>query len=456
MASQAAIEAAEASETPKGSAPLTGAYAGYAMTLLLCLYLVNFLDRQVVHILGEPIKRDLHLADWQLGVMSGLAFALLYTILGVPIAWLAERRSRPAIIGAAATVWSGFTLLCGMAQSFPQLVAARIGVGVGEAGCTPAAQSLIMDYARPEKRSSALAYYGLGAPIGGLVGMAFGGLVADAYGWRTAFLIAGVPGLVLGALAAFTLREPRRALRRRAAKVKAEGPSVRETFRLLASKRAFVNWAAGVMLMSMPLAALPPFMGSFYLRNHADGLGRLAEAAGSVFGVRLQSVGALGLALGLILGASGALGMWLGGQLADRFGRGSPRRYLRGGAVATALGTPLMIAAMTAPTLSLSLTLLALKGVVWSLWYGGGYAAGFSVVPRNMRATASALSLFVNNLVGTGVGAVAVGALSDLIGTRLGAGEGVRWSMVAFSLCGVAATVMFLRAARTVEAEAAD
>ena len=456
MAGRVAADGAGASEPAQGPAPLTGAYAGYAMTLLLCLYLVNFLDRQVVHILGEPIKRDLHLADWQLGLMSGLAFALLYTILGIPIAWLAERRSRPAIIGAAATVWSGFTLLCGMAQSFPQLVLARIGVGVGEAGCTPAAQSLIMDYARPEKRSSALAYYGLGAPIGGLVGMAFGGLVADAYGWRAAFLVAGLPGLVLGALAAFTLREPRRAMARRVAEAKAEGPGVSETFRHLLSKPAFVNWAAALMLMSLPLAALPPFLGSFYLRNHADGLARLAEAAGSTFGVHLQSVGVLGLSLGLILGTSGALGMWLGGQIADRFGRGSPRRYAQGAALATVLGAPLMIAAVIAPTLELSLALLALKGVVWSLWYGAGYAAGFSVVPRNMRATASALSLFINNLVGTGFGAVAVGALSDLIGTRLGSGEGVRWSIVVFSLCGAGAAVMFLRAARTIEAEAAE
>ena len=156
------------------------------MGLLLAIYIVNFLDRQVVNILAEPIKNDLGLADWQLGLMSGLAFAVFYTFLGIPIARLAERRHRPIIIGASVAAWSGFTALCGAAQNFTQLVACRIGVGVGEAGCTPPAHSLIVDYVLKEKRASALAFYSMGTPLGGLVGMIMGGLVADAYGWRAA------------------------------------------------------------------------------------------------------------------------------------------------------------------------------------------------------------------------------------------------------------------------------
>jgi Major Facilitator Superfamily len=208
--------------------PFTRAYTRYAMGLLLAIYIVNFLDRQVVNILAEPIKNDLGLADWQLGLMSGLAFAVFYTFLGIPIARLAERRHRPIIIGASVAAWSGFTALCGAAQNFTQLVACRIGVGVGEAGCTPPAHSLIVDYVLKEKRASALAFYSMGTPLGGLVGMIMGGLVADAYGWRAAFLVAGVPGILFALLVLTTLEEPRRLMARHAAHVKAATPSFGE------------------------------------------------------------------------------------------------------------------------------------------------------------------------------------------------------------------------------------
>ncbi|RYD89290.1 MAG: MFS transporter, partial [Sphingobacteriales bacterium] len=147
------------------------AYRRYVMCLLLGIYILNFIDRQIVNILAEPIKNDLDLSDWQLGLMGGLAFAFLYTTLGIPISLMAERRSRPLIIAIAIAAWSACTALCGLAQNFVQLVLARIGVGIGEAGCTPPAHSLIMDYAPPDKRSSAIAFYGLGVPIGGLLGM---------------------------------------------------------------------------------------------------------------------------------------------------------------------------------------------------------------------------------------------------------------------------------------------
>jgi len=176
------------------AAPYSPGYTRYAMLLLLGIYTVNFLDRSVINILAEPIKDELHLADWQLGMMSGLAFALFYTFLGIPLAQLAERKNRPFIIGTSVAVWSGFTALSGAATNFLQLVLCRIGVGVGEAGCTPPAHSLIADYVPKEKRASALAFYSMGTPLGGLLGLVLGGLIADAYGWRTAFLVAGRPG----------------------------------------------------------------------------------------------------------------------------------------------------------------------------------------------------------------------------------------------------------------------
>lgn len=187
-------------------------YRGYALLILMLVYTVNFLDRQIVTILAEPIKNDLKISDTQLGLLTGLAFGIVYCGLGLPIARLADRFNRVWIIGASLVVWSGFTLLCGRATSFATLVAARVGVGVGEAGCTPTSHALIADYTPREKRASALAFFSIGTPLGSLLGLAMGGIIADAYGWRTAFLVAGLPGLLLAVVVFATLKEPRNAM----------------------------------------------------------------------------------------------------------------------------------------------------------------------------------------------------------------------------------------------------
>ncbi len=194
---------------PQAREPFDARYRAFALAILLAAYILSFLDRQIVSILAEPIKRDLGLHDWQLGMLTGLAFALFYTTLGIPIARLAERYSRPWIIGGSIALWSLFTVLSGRAQTFPQMLIARMGVGVGEAGCNPCAHSLIADYTPKEKRASALATYSLGIPIGSLLGLVMGGLIADAYGWRTAFFVAGGPGLLLAVIAVVFLKEPR-------------------------------------------------------------------------------------------------------------------------------------------------------------------------------------------------------------------------------------------------------
>ena len=200
---------APAAPAAEEQSPFNARYRAFALSILLGAYILSFLDRQVVSILAEPIKKDLGLADWQLGMLTGLAFALFYTTLGIPIARLAERFSRPWIIAASMALWSGFTVLSGRAQTFPQMLIARMGVGFGEAGCNPCAHSLIADYTPKEKRASALATYSLGIPIGTLLGLVMGGLIADAYGWRTAFFVAGAPGLVLALVAGLFLKEPR-------------------------------------------------------------------------------------------------------------------------------------------------------------------------------------------------------------------------------------------------------
>ena len=184
-------------------------YYRYVLTIMLLMYIVNFVDRQIINILAEPIKRDLSLSDTQLGLLTGLSFALFYTTFGLPLARAADRGHRPRMMSAALVCWSGFTVACGLVTSYWQLLLMRVGVGVGEAGCTPAAFSLILDYAPAEKRSSAVAFYQLGIPLGSLIGLALGGILAAHHGWRVAFVIAGLPGLVLALVVMLTIREPR-------------------------------------------------------------------------------------------------------------------------------------------------------------------------------------------------------------------------------------------------------
>ena len=433
--------------------PFSKGYTRYAMWLLLGIYAINFLDRQVINILAEPIKLELGLADWQLGLMSGLAFAVFYTVLGIPIARLAERSNRPVIIGTAVAVWSGFTALCAVAGNFWQLIIFRIGVGVGEAGCTPPAHSLIADYVPREKRASALAFYSMGTPIGGLLGLVMGGLVSDAYGWRAAFLVAGVPGLLFALLAIFTLKEPRRLLSEHAKKVAAASTATfSQTMAYLAKRRTFWLIAFAAAIKAFIGYGHAPFTASFFLRNHPDEIQRLASYFGLVMGYDLKSVGFLGLALGLIGGTAGAIGSLAGGWIADRFGRHDLRAYMVAPAIASLITIPIYITAVSIDSAAIALCILAINFFLGALWYGPVYGTGQSVVPPHMRATAAAILLFVINLVGLGLGPLAVGLLSDWFnhGLGLGAAQGVRWALIVSASSGLVAFVCFWMARKTI------
>jgi MFS family permease len=436
------------------SAPVVSAgYRRYAMGLLLVIYILNFLDRQVINILAEPIKNELGLLDWQIGAMSGFAFAIFYTLLGLPIARLAEHGHRPHIISAALALWSGFTVLSGLAQNFVQLVLARIGVGIGEAGCTPPAHSLITDYTPKEKRASALAFYSMGTPLGGLLGFALGGVIADAYGWRAAFLICGAPGLALAIIAALTLVEPR--VRGLASELKArraamaQGTPFRDAVSALMRKRTFWLVAFAAATKAFIGYGHVPFTASFFYRNHTEEIGQLAASFG------LGPSGFLGLALGLVVGLAGTLGAFLGGHIADRYGGRDLRAYASVPAVAALVTIPVYIFAVTAPWAGVAILTLSINGVLGTLWYGPVYATAQSIVPPHMRATASAILLFVINLIGLGLGPLAVGALSDVLAIHAGLGEaeGVRWALIISALVGVVAFALFWLARRTIREE---
>ncbi len=191
-----------------GAAAAGSTGGGKVLAVLLLAYIFNFIDRQIIGILAVPIKSDLQLSDSQLGLMGGLAFALFYTGLGIPIAWLADRKSRVTIIGVSVAVWSAFTALCGLAQNFWQLFLSRMGVGIGEAGGVAPSYSLISDYFPPERRARALAIFSFGIPVGSALGIFFGGWIATHVDWRSAFIIVGLAGLPVAALVKFGLRDP--------------------------------------------------------------------------------------------------------------------------------------------------------------------------------------------------------------------------------------------------------
>lgn len=446
-----AVEDARAAAAGPVINPVSDGYRRYAMTMLLIVYVLNFVDRQVINILAEPIKNELGLLDWQVGAMSGLAFALFYTVLGLPIARYAERGNRPRIIAVALALWSGFTALCGLAQNFTQLVLARIGVGVGEAGCTPPAHSLITDYVPKEKRASALAFYSMGTPLGSLVGMGLGGVVADAWGWRAAFIVCGLPGLILAAIVALTLVEPR--AKRVVADVKAAGARTGVTFKealaVLAKKRTFWLVAFAAAVKAFIGYGHAPFTASFFFRNHTEEIARLA----SMFG--LQSAGFLGLALGIVGGIAGAFGAFIGGQIADKYGGRDLRAYVSVPAIAALATIPIYITAITLPTAVGAMCLLAINAVLGTLWYGPVYATAQSIAPANMRATASAILLFIINLVGLGLGPLLVGLLSDVLAIQGGMGkaEGVRWALIISAMVGLLAAAFFWMARKTIRTE---
>lgn len=399
---------------------------------LLIVYILNFLDRQIVNILAEPISQELGLSDTQIGLMTGLAFALFYTVLGIPIARYADRphSNRVTIISLSLAAWSGMTALCGLAQNFVQLLLARIGVGVGEAGCTPAAMSLITDAVPPEKRSSAIAFYGLGVPAGSLLGLVIGGVLADAYGWRVAFMAVGIPGVALACLLPLLLRDPRFA-----GSVKPVRSDAAPALPFLTALREMAQSPTFLLLMGG--AAITAFL------SYGKAVWAVILFQRS-FGL---SPGATGLYLGVTLGLAGMAGTWLGGFVADRYGRTDRRWIIFGPALAMAVAAPLLFLAYASADWRVALLLLILPTIFNAMYYGPTYGAVQGLVRPEARATASSLMLLAQNLVGLGAGPLLFGLLSDMFRPVAGA-ESVRWVLYGAAWLGLIPAVLFWLAGR--------
>ena len=417
------------------------------LILLLCAYTLSFLDRQVIAILAEAIKHDLHISNLQLGMLTGLAFAVFYTFLGIPIARLAERRSRPLIIAGSMALWSGFTVLSGQATSFAMMGVARLGVGFGEAGCNPCAHSLIADITPPERRGSALAFYSMGVPIGTMLGLVLGGGIADAFGWRTAFMVAGAPGLILAVIIALAVKEPRTRLAAGLASTAATANSFAQTLAELRRRRTFWLMAVAAGLVAFYGYAAQSFSTPFFLRVHGPEVRALAKGLG------VGPLVFLGVAGALTSGIGGLIGVWLGGRLADRATARDRRAAMSLPALAGLACIPFIFVVYTVKSPVLALGLGVFPALLQTLWYGPVYSTAQGVVSPRSRATTAAILLFVLNMIGLGFGPMCVGALNDLLAGPafgLGEAEGVRWALILSSGVMLIASGLFWWARQTV------
>ncbi len=498
------------------AAPKSGAgYRAYVLFILVIVYTFNFLDRQIIGILAPAIQDELGLTDTQLGLMGGLAFALLYSTLGVPIAWLADRANRVWIMTGALTLWSGMTAVCGLAGNFWQLFLARVGVGVGEAGGVAPAYTLIADYFPPEKRARALAIYSFGIPIGSAVGIIFGGVVAALIDWRAAFIIVGLAGVALAPVFLLTVREVR-AKGQSVQPVEAAGPASDVTRRILMGAGLGAAVGYGVFtVISMLVAAfgdasllVPGFwhlgfalggafiggnlgftwsvvrvllkkwqsffllsigtacssmMGyglffwipGFIIRSYGAELPEFfAWAPGWLIPAGLAPARELVLMAGYFYGAivllGGVFGIAAGGVLGDRLGGARKANYAIIPAIAFLVTAPALALAVLSPSLGAAFALYLIPTALGLVWLGPVLTAFQHLVEPHMRATASAVWLLINNLLGIGGGIYALGALSDAYNAQFG-DESLRYAILTGTGLYLVAAVLFLFAARTLE-----
>lgn len=400
----------------------------YILFILVLVYTFNFIDRQIIGILAVPIKLDLGLTDTQLGLMGGLAFALFYTGLGIPVAILADRFSRTWIMTGALAIWSAMTAACGLATNFWQIFLARVGVGVGEAGGVAPAYSLISDFFPPSHRARALSIYSFGIPIGSALGIVFGGVIASLISWRIAFFVVGIAGLILAPIFRLTIKEPVRGQFDRKREI-ARAPGLKAILTSLAGKPSFWLLSLGASCSSMMGYGVFFWLPSFLVRSY-----QLTLLHASLF-------------YGAILLVGGLAGIWAGGWLGDRFGHDDHRQFARIPAFAFLATVPFYVLAILSPSLTLSFFVLLAPTALGLVWLGPIISTIQHLVEPAMRATASAVFLFINNLIGIGLGTYAIGALSDGLAARFGE-ESLRYSILAGTGFYIIAALFFFLAAR--------
>ena len=412
-------------------------YRNYALAILFLGYVVNFIDRSILSILLEPIKQDLVLNDTQLGLLGGLAFALFYTTLGIPIAALADRWSRVKILSIAMVIWSGMTALCGFAQNFWMLLLARIGVGVGEAGASPPSHSLISDYFPIETRATALSIYALGIPFGSMIGNFVGGWGAEALGWRHTFVLVGVPGSLRGALVIWlTLREPPRGMAdKHLVKSDEPAPGVKEVIVRLWQRVSFRHIAFAAGLHAFVGYGAGTWNAPFLIRSHE------------------MPITEVGSWLALISGI-GAIGTFLGGYLADKLAdRFDDRRwYMWVPGWSTIIMVPFQFVAYLYGGIWAVIPSLMVVSILGGMYLGPSFAMTQALVSLRMRAVASAILLFMLNIIGMGMGPYLVGVASDLLSADMGV-HSLRYALCLAVLVNVWAACHYFVGARSLRGD---
>lgn len=410
--------------------------SGVALFVLMLVSIFSYLDRTILSILQVPIKKELGLSDGQLGLLTGLAFALFYATLAVPIARVADRSNRKLLIVASLAVWSLMTALSGLATGFATLVFFRIGVALGEAGSIPASHTILADYFRPDKRATALAVWGLALPIGVMLGYLSGGWLAQAIDWRAAFAIVGGAGLVLAPIVLVMLREPQRGRHDAVASLGAPSPPWREALVILARLKSFRMMLLGGSLNNFVLSVVLAWSAPFYTRLHGLTLGQVASA------------------LALLTGIGGAVGIFAGGWLTDRIGRSNASLRPRAVGFALAMVTPLGLIQYLVPSVTLSIGSGALVVMLLFFYYAPIIALSHAVVSPSMRAFTSSIILLSVNIVGLGLGPWLTGVLSDALKAEFGPAA-IRYAVAAVMVLGLGAGLCFLAAARSYNADLA-
>ncbi len=409
-----------------GPVAVSRGQARWALGVLLAVYVFNMVDRNILNVLLEDIKAELGVSDTQLGLLIGPAFAIFYTFAGLPIARLADSRSRRAVITVGLALWSLMTAVSALVRSFPQLLLARIGVGVGEASCSPAAHSMISDLFPPERRATAFSIYALGGPVGGVVGFLVGGWVAELFGWRPALLVVGLPGIAFALFVWLTLREPPRGVHDDAAP---PATSLGAVLRFMSRLPGLRHVLIGGAVHSFASVAVASWHAPFLMRVHEMGAG---EAGTWLAG----------------LSVLGALGTYAGGSLSDRLARRDVRWYLWATGWATLAAVPFYLGFYLWPGRTGALALAVPAVLFAAFFFGPVIAVTQSLVRSNMRAVASAVMLFLNNIIGYGLGPLAVGWLSDRLTPSLGS-EGIRYALLIVIVTNLWAATHFFLGART-------
>ena len=410
--------------TQQGQKAGPGTSANGVLAMLMVVYTFNFLDRQILAILAEPVKRDLGLTDTQMGALGGIAFALFYSTMAIPIGIIADRRGRAKVIGISLIIWSGFTALCGVAQNFGQMFLCRLGVGIGEAGGVAPSYAIIADRFPPERRARALAIYSLGVPLGQGLGALFGTIIAAAADWRTTFVILGIAGILVRFPYSRVVRDRVPATPFSAG----EASPTMAVFGRLSRQPAF--W-----MLSFGAAA-----GSFCGYGIAFWVPALLQRS---FGLSLVEAGQF---VGAQLLIAGVAGVYAGGWLGDRLGYGDKAGYARVAAVAYALSAVLLALAFTSSNVFWFFFMILIPSGLISVWIAPVVTAVQHLVPASDRATASACFLLINNGIGLGFGSLCVGLLSDGLAPIYGA-DALRYALIAVSLLYVLATAFMLLAA---------